>query len=144
MRKLILLTSAAAVAFWGNALMGQTPNPAPAPNQTKVQKRDRVHVPDGTVAQAQKKLGKKGQNGQKTAKGKQAKQGPGDGAGNIGNRPSDGTGYGANSGNRRGPLDGSGSRNGDWQSGRRGGFGSVGAPSGSMGRGRSGGRGGRR
>lgn len=150
MRKLILLTSAVAVAFWGNALMGQTPNPAPAANQAKAQKRDRVHVPDGTGGQAQKKQqqNKKGQQGRQTAKGKQAKHGPGDGAGNIGNRPNDGTGYGAKSGKRGGPMDGYGSRQGDWQSGRRGGFGSAGAPSGassgSRGRGRSGGRGGRR
>jgi hypothetical protein len=142
MKRLILLTSAAAVAFWGNALMGQTPNPTPAADQTKVQKRDRVHVPDGTGAQAQqKKQSGQAEKGQPAAKGK---YGPADGAGNIGNRPQDGTGYGANSGNRGGPMDGTGTRQGDWRSGRQGGFGSTGGLSGSMGRGGSGGGGRRR
>jgi len=135
MKRLILMTTAAAVALWGNAVMAQTPSPAPTANQSKVQKRDRTHVPDSGGAQAQnKEQQNKGSNGQQAAKGK---YGPADSSGNKGAPPNDGTGYGAKSGNQSGPADGTGSRQGDWQSGQRG-------RSGSVGRGRSGGSGGRR
>ncbi len=51
-------------------------------------------------------------SGQANAQGKQAKKGkhwgPGDGSGNQGNGPKDGTGYGSQSGNRMGTRDGTG------------------------------------
>ena len=55
-------------------------------------------------------------SGSSNAQGQQAKKGkhwgPGDGAGNQGTRPQDGTGYGAQSGNHSGLQDGSGARKG--------------------------------
>ena len=55
-------------------------------------------------------------SGQSNGKGQQAIQGkhwgPGDGTGNQGSGPQDGTGYGAQSGKRSGPQDGSGARTG--------------------------------
>jgi hypothetical protein len=135
MKKLIVLTSAAVIAFWGQGLMAQAADPAPAANQTQVQKRDRIHTPGTGQQQAANKAQQQNQNGQKAAKQKKGKQaGPADGTGNQGSRPQDGTGWGAQSGNRTGPTDGTGSRMGGANSSQRG----------SMGGGRAGGRGGRR
>ncbi len=58
--------------------------------------------------------GQKIGTGAANAQGQQAKRGkqngPGDGTGNLGTRPQDGTGYGSLSGKRTGPQDGSKAR----------------------------------
>jgi len=58
--------------------------------------------------------GKEIGSGAGNTQGQQARRdntnGPGDGTGNLGARPKDGTGYGAQSGKRTGPQDGSQSR----------------------------------
>ncbi len=125
MKRMILMTTAAALALWGNALLAQNDNPAPAENPTKVQKRDRIHVTDGTGPYHDQNQAQKGNPSRKGNNGKQvkAKQGPGDGTGNLGERPQDGAGYGAQSGRRSGPMDGSKAGWENKPSGRRGSLG---------------------
>jgi hypothetical protein len=139
MRKLILLGFTATVGLWASALWAQAPGNPPTANQTKVQKRDRIHTPGTGQAQAgpqvqQKQQKQQGNKNQTAQKGQKKKAGPADGTGNKGAGPKDGTGYGAKSGNRSGPMDGSGTRWGGRQTNQQGQFGSRGGA-------RSGGRG---
>ena len=150
MKKVILFTTAVSVLFWANALDAQATNTNQSTNQVKMQKRDGTgpnHDWNAAAGQGSQQGKRKG-NSQKAAKGKQAKNGPGNGSGNMGNRPQDGTGHGAKSGNRTGPMDGTGQRQGGWnigsQRGSSGGMGGRGSsPMGSS-RGGRGGRGGGR
>ncbi len=73
MRRIILITTAATLALWGNALLAQNGNPAPADNPAKVQKRDRVHVADGTGPYHDQNQAQKGNQKQNGKKGKQSK-----------------------------------------------------------------------
>jgi len=153
MRKSILFGSALAVMFWGSILPAQNTNPGPTGDQTKIQKRNRVHTPDANGTQSQQgAMNRRGNNDGTGPNGKKIKNGPGDGTGNLGNRPMDGTGHGAKSGNRGGPMDGTGKRRGGRKMGSSGQMGSWGGQStmgqsggfGSSGRGRGGRGGGRR
>lgn len=124
MRRTMVWTAAAMLALTG-AAYGQ--NGEPTQQRAGTQQQAQVHKPaDGKglgkeqakLAKQQKKQAERAaKQAEKAAKraekeqrraAKAAKAGPGDGTGNQGNRPKDGTGYGVGTGKRGGPVDGTG------------------------------------
>lgn len=145
MKNTLLLSSAFTIMFWGTGLMAQGPAQPPSGDQPTVQQRDRIKDGTGAYHDSVEK-GKKTQQGQMNGKGPQGqsdkgKYGPADGSGNKDNKPHDGTGWGANSGQQNGPMDGTGSRRGGVDTNNRGQSGSQGGWD-TMQRGRSGSTGG--
>jgi len=109
---MMVWTAAATLALAGAAFGQNAPQQAGA----QTQERARVHKPaDGKglskeqakMAKKQQKQAEKAQRKADKAAAARAKKSPGDGSGHKGARPKDGTGYGAKSGKRGGPIDGS-------------------------------------
>jgi hypothetical protein len=98
-----------------------------AQGKSAVQNQNRQGVVDANHDGICDITGQKIGTGAGTGQGQQAKRGnqngPGDGTGNQGNGPKDGTGYGSQTGKKLGPQDGSQARIG--QSGRPGMTGSA-------------------
>lgn len=94
----------AVLALGMPVLSAQGNGQAPAKKQAAV----RDSNGDGICDITGQPVGTAAQNGQKAANKNGKRMGPGDGTGNQGGRPQDGTGWGSQSGSRTGPRDGSG------------------------------------
>ena len=115
MRRAIILIVGLAVFLWTTDAWSQTESQTQSQTkqQTTNQARVRQHAlqdanGDGICDHCGNPVG----SGRANAQGKPAKNGkhwgPGDGTGNQGMGPRDGTGYGAQSGQKMGPRDGTG------------------------------------
>jgi type II secretory pathway pseudopilin PulG len=113
MRKALIPIVGLAVFLWTTEAWPQTQSQNQTQQQTTKQARLRQHAlqdanGDGICDHCGNPVG----SGKENPQGKAAKKGnhwgPGDGTGNQGVGPRDGTGYGAQSGQKMGPRDGTG------------------------------------
>lgn len=108
-RKQILAVAAAAIALGVGSLYAQ--NGPSAPHQNRAGYMDANG--DGICDITGEPIGSGAQAGRNGELGNGNRKGPGDGTGNLGVGPQDGTGYGAHSGKMMGPQDGSQARFGN-------------------------------